>query len=221
MTIPWDEREILRYLGCRGDADENTLALVRRAVPLMAGAIRPRWTWRTLTIATEGEGVRLEGGLLLPGRDLREHLRGCDRAVLLAATLSAQADALIRRTESQDMALALALDCCATTAIETVCDRAEEEIHGSFSGCSFPFRFSPGYGDLPIELQAKLLDLLDAPRKIGLCATGTHILTPRKSVTAILGVSEGAVEHTRRSCQSCPMGARCQFRKTGGHCGSA
>lgn len=221
MTIPWDEGEILRYLGCRGPGDEGTLALVRRAIPLMEGAMAPRWVWRPLAISQEEGGVRLEGGLLLPGRDLAAHLRGCDWAVLLAATLSAQTDALIRRTESRDMALALALDCCATTAIEWVCDQVEEEVHAAFPGRFFPFRFSPGYGDLPIELQAKLLDLLDAPRKIGLCATGTHILTPRKSVTALLGVCAREVEHTRRSCQSCPMGARCQFRKTGGHCGFA
>ena len=131
----------------------------------------------------------------------------------------AQADALIRRWESRDMLRALALDCCATAGVEQVCDQVEQEIESQFPGCSFPFRFSPGYGDLPLELQGEILHLLDAPRKIGLCASASHILTPRKSVTAILGIARGEIQQTVRSCLSCPARESCQYRKSGGHCG--
>ena len=88
-----------------------------------------------------------------------------------------------------------------------------------FPGCSFPFRYSPGYGDLPLEVQGPLLELLDAPRRAGLCATQTHLLTPRKSVTAILGAADGEIERTKRSCLGCPAQGSCQYRKAGGHCG--
>ena len=88
-----------------------------------------------------------------------------------------------------------------------------------FPGCYFPFRFSPGYGDLPITLQNQLLDLLDAPRRVGLTASASHILIPRKSVTAILGVSDRPVAQGARSCVSCPAWAGCQYQKAGGHCG--
>ena len=113
---------------------------------------------------------------------------------MFCATLSAQVDALIRRWESGDMLRALALDCCAAAAVEQMCDQIELELQGQFPGCSFPFRYSPGYGDLPLELQNPLLDLLDAPRRVGLCASASHILTPRKSVTAILGVADGPIQ---------------------------
>lgn len=97
---------------------------------------------------------------------------------MFCATLSAQVDALIRRWESGDMLRALALDCSAAAAVEQMCDQIELELQGHFPGCSFPFRYSPGYGDLPLELQNPLLDLLDAPRRVGLCASASHILTP-------------------------------------------
>lgn len=61
---------------------------------------RPRWAARTFELTLEEVGVRLSSGLLLPGEDLKRHLAGCRRAVLFCATLSAQADALIRRAES-------------------------------------------------------------------------------------------------------------------------
>ena len=121
-------------------------------------------------------------------------------------------DALLRRAQAEDLAAAVALDCCATAAVEAVCDSAEAEIRSQFPGCSFSFRFSPGYGDLPIELQDPILRLLDAPRRMGLCATDRHILTPRKSVTAILGISDGEVTPQKRGCASCSFRGRCKFQ---------
>ena len=107
----------------------------------------------------------------------------------------------------------------AAAAVEQMCDQIELELQGHFPGCSFPFRYSPGYGDLPLELQNPLLDLLDAPRRVGLCASASHILTPRKSVTAILGAADGPIQPTVRSCLGCPARESCQYRKSGGHCG--
>ena len=163
----------------------------------------------------------LEGGLTLPGQSIRDHLRGCGRAAVFCATLSAPVDTLLRRAQAEDLARALVLDCCASQAIEEVCDRVEEEIKAGFPGCSFPYRFSPGYGDLPITLQGQLLALLDAPRRIGLCASGSHILIPRKSVTAILGISrEPLLPAEQRTCSQCFLRGRCQYQLRGKTCGS-
>ena len=206
------QEEILRYLGCPGTEDPATLALVEGCSARLLAAARPKWTYRVFDLAVQTDGVRLDCGLLLPGRDLAAHLRGCSRAALLAATLSAPVDALLRRAQAEDLAAAVALDCCATAAVEAVCDLAEAEIRARFPGCSFPFRFSPGYGDLPIELQDPILRLLDAPRRVGLCATDRHILTPRKSVTAVLGISDGEISPQKRGCASCTFRDRCKFQ---------
>lgn len=212
--------EVLRYMGCPPDRADGALkAQVEDCARQLLGAIRPRWSWRAAGLAFEDGGVRLEGGLLLPGEDLKAHLSGCDRAAIFCATLGAEVDALIRRAERLDMARALTLDCCASAAVEEVCDQIEAELQEKFPGCSFPFRYSPGYGDLPLEVQGPLLDLLDAPRRAGLCATSSHLLTPRKSVTAILGVARGEMEQKKRSCLGCPARESCQYRKAGGHCG--
>ncbi|MCI5562855.1 MAG: methionine synthase [Intestinimonas massiliensis] len=204
--------EVLRYLGCPGTEDPATLALVEGCSARLLAAARPKWTYRVFGLAVQTDGVRLDCGLLLPGRDLAAHLRGCSRAALLAATLSAPVDALLRRAQAEDLAAAVALDCCATAAVEAVCDLAEAEIRARFPGCSFPFRFSPGYGDLPIELQDPILRLLDAPRRVGLCTTDRHILTPRKSVTAVLGISDGEISPQKRGCASCTFRDRCKFQ---------
>ena len=212
--------EVLRYMGCPPEkADQALRGQVESCTRELLGAVRPRWSWRAVEISFEAGGVRLENGLLLPGEDLKAHLSGCGRAAIFCATLGAEADALIRRAERLDMGRALTLDCCASAAVEEACGQIEGELQGKFPGCSFPFRYSPGYGDLPLEVQGPLLDLLDAPRRVGLCATDSHLLTPRKSVTAILGIADGPIEQTKRSCLGCPAQSGCQYRKAGGHCG--
>ncbi len=212
--------EVLRYMGCPPEkADGQLRALVEGCTEELLSVARPRWAWRELTVTAEENGVRLEGGLLLPGRDLKSHLIHCRRAAVFCATLGAETDTLIRRAEQRDMARALALDCCASAAVEELCDQIELELQSKFPGCFFHYRFSPGYGDLPLEVQGGLLNLLDAPRRVGLCVNASSLLTPRKSVTAILGISDEELEATHRSCLGCPAREGCQYRKAGGHCG--
>ena len=120
--------EVLRYMGCPPDrADPATRALAEGCAAQVLQTVTPRWTYRVFDLDFEEGGVRM-GGLLLPGEDLKGHLKGCERAALFCATLGAGADELIRRAESSDMARALALDCAAAAAVEEVCDQIEEQI---------------------------------------------------------------------------------------------
>lgn len=214
-----DIDEVLRYMGCPPEkADPATRTLAESCAAEMLTLMRPRWIWRPADLTPDEAGLRC-GSLLLPGDDIRRHLVGCEQALLFAVTLSAGVDLSIRRAESRDLARALCLDCCATAGVEQVCDAIEERLRAVYSDRSFTTRYSPGYGDLPLSLQGPLLDLLDAPRRIGLCVNDHHILTPRKSVTAIIGLSRGTATRSARSCADCPAFAGCHYRKAGGHCG--
>ncbi|MBR3258643.1 MAG: vitamin B12 dependent methionine synthase, partial [Eggerthellaceae bacterium] len=46
----------------------------------------------------------------------------------------------------------------------------------------------PGYGDLPLEVQPDLLGLLDASRRLGITLSDSLLMSPTKSVTAIVGL---------------------------------
>lgn len=215
-----DTDEVLRYMGMPPQqADEATRALAVQSGQQLLDTVAPRWCGRVFALSFEEDGVRLNGGLLLGGQELKQHLEGCQKAAVFCATLGADADALIRRTQYRDMAQALALDCAAGALVEQLCDRIEEHIHAQYPGLHSPYRFSPGYGDLPLGVQCALLDLLDAHRLIGLSVTDSCILTPRKSVTAVLGLSDSPIPAHKRSCALCSHADSCQLRKTGGHCG--
>jgi cobalamin-dependent methionine synthase I len=74
--------------------------------------------------------------------------------------------------------------------IENLMDNAENEIHKELAeGESLTPRYSPGYGNFPLDAQRAILDLLDTPRKIGVSLTGTMLMVPSKSVSAVIGVT--------------------------------
>lgn len=216
-----DKNEAARYMGVRGVTDEKVRELLDRYETILRERLRPAYVFRETAVTFTNEGVCLSGvNAPLTGDSIREHLRDCQRAVILAATVSAEADKLIRQTSVTDMAAALAVDCLCSAAIEQVCDRAEGEI---FSVIDAPFRtwrFSPGYGDLPVDLQKELLLALNAQRRIGLTVTKNSLLVPSKSVTAIIGISDSEIHGKKNGCGSCTMAGRCRYIQKGG-CGTS
>ncbi len=216
-----NQSEALRYMGYHSnEVAENIQALINDCESALLGCIKPKYTYKIFGITHSDSGIKIDGSnVILSGNSIRTHLEGCDGIILLATTLSGEADKTIRRYEITDMTKALAADALASAAIEQVCNAAEEEIKDSIEGKFMTWRFSPGYGDLPIELQPQLLALADAQRQIGLTATQNNILIPRKSVTAIIGLSDTPLPRKRQGCAICNMNKTCQFRKRGEHCG--
>lgn len=217
---PIDIYEAARYMGVKGVPDDNTLRLLEQCEEKVRRCVRPQYVYREATVDISGEEVYLEDvGLHLPGKDISRHLSECSRAVIFAVTLSAAADKLIRQTGVTDMAAALAVDCLCSAAVEQVCNKAEEEIFSVIDAPYRTWRFSPGYGDLPITIQGDFLRALNAQRRIGLTVTDSSLLLPSKSVTAIIGISDKPMNSdTKCGCESCNMRDRCAFSKAGG-CG--
>ncbi len=212
--------EAFRYLGIKGAPDNATLQLANECEKILLSEMTPKFCWSYAEISQHSDNsVKLSGYTLsLEGNDVSSHLDGCCGVVLLAATLGNSVDMLLRKTQAQDMAKAVILDAMASAVIEQVCDEAEKEIAEKLENNHFTWRFSPGYGDFPIEVQKDFLTALNAQKVIGLCASQSGMLTPTKSVTAVIGVHEKSVKNKKHSCESCNMRDRCNYRKTGGTC---
>ena len=220
-----DKAQAMRYMGMRGElsdtAKENIGKLMDKCEELLLKLIEPKYTYRSFELTRESEGIRLSGSsLVLTGNDIAELLCGCDTAVLICATLGIGADRLIRQLSLSDIAEGFAADALASAAIEQVCDAVENEIKKRFEGKGMTWRFSPGYGDLPIELQREFLDVTDAQRRLGVTLSDGGMLIPSKSVTAVIGISEEIKDNDKKGgCEVCNMADRCSFRKRGESCG--
>ena len=218
------ESEVYRYLGY--DETKHILTdeirmLITKCIRQMLDTIEPKVTVSpVLPVSREEDGVMV-GSCRLSGKDIAAHLDKCQEAVFMAATLGNKIDMLIRRTETLNMAEAVILDAASNVAIEQVCQMEEDRIREEIirSGRYLTIRFSPGYGDLPIQTQHEFLRMLDAPRKIGLSVTSSHIMTPRKSITSIMGIADIYVKGKLSGCGNCVMREKCIFRKRGTICG--
>jgi len=218
VTVRPDLPEALRYLGVSAP-DDATLRLVEKAEGLLRRHTEPRFVHRLCDVLVRAGRVELLGRAF-ESESLSAHLFGCTHAVLFAMTLGAGVDRLIARYAQTDIALAAALQAVAAAAVEAACDDycrrlAEQAQRGELTGHAgyLTARFSPGYGDLPLHCQKDVLELLNAPVRIGLTATGSFMLAPGKSVTAFVGISPVPVQNCCCACQLCGK-KDCAFRKT-------
>lgn len=216
-----DQSEALRYMGYGNNRpDDKMQSILDECEQQLLKVINPKFVYKIFDIEhCENFVSVMSTTLSLKGRDICSHLKECSKCVLLAATISAGADRLIRLYEAQDMTKAVMTDCLASAAVEQVCNKVDSIVKSETEGLFQTWRFSPGYGDLPIEIQRDFLNVLDAQKRIGLNATENNILIPRKSVTAVIGLSEHEISRGRRGCACCNMREVCQYRKRGDHCG--
>ena len=203
--------EAIRYLGGAGiQMNDQMEILMDECEKMVLEIAAPKFLYIELDLPCD---------TIMGGRDIANHLDGCEKAILMCATLGAEIDKLIRISQISDMAKAVVIDSFASVAIEQVCNKVDEIIAEKYNGYNMTFRFSPGYGDYPISLQQDFLRMLDAPRKIGLTTNDNYLLMPTKSVTAVLGLSKNPIERKKRGCAICNMRGKCRFRKNGEHCG--
>lgn len=221
-----NREELYRYLGYKGNIpDDVIIAIINEYEKILFDAVNPAYIYNVFDITEKTDGCNYKGiefsgtDLLLEGSSIRKHLAGCDKAVLIAATLSAEADKLIRQTELKDMAKALITDTLASVAIEQVCDMAEKHIKESFKDKYLTYRYGVGYGDLPLYHEKMILDILNAGKFIGLYCSDLNILTPRKSVVCVVGLSDLPLPKGQRGCITCNMSKACNYKKQGLNCG--
>ena len=95
----------------------------------------------------------------------------------MAATIGIDIEKEIRRHSYSNLTKGLIIDSCGTTAIEEVCDIVQNNLEKVFlkQDKFITMRYSPGYGDLPIEKNIDILNVLNAQKQIGLTITSMEL----------------------------------------------
>ena len=216
-----DVKEARRFAGVRSP-DEKALCAVHQAAVQVEKCSAPRYIYKIFSLEHPDKGVSLpDAGLLLPGNLAKTMLSECEKAVLLLCTLGIAFDRLLRTAQARDMTQALYIDACGSAYVEQGCDGAEREIAARFPGLYLTDRFSPGYGDLPLDLQPGLLRALDGEKRLGVCAGPSYLLNPMKSVTAVIGLSDRPQRARIRGGACCALREGCAYRERGMTCGTA
>ena len=193
MTLDETDRsEILRYLGYRGTALTPRIeAYLSRATDLANEVIRPASVWKIYSLDYTEEGVRLVNtDCVLKGESIRKHLKGADRCALLCVTLGRDFDEEVERLMVKVPGLGVILNACGIQAVEKLADSLQLEIDERVAPFKTGVRFSPGYGDLPLETQGDFIRLLNTEKTVGVRLNESYLMNPMKSVTAICGLYE-------------------------------
>lgn len=181
-------------------------------------ASSPKHVIARVNISLDGDETNF-GAFSVKSANLAKLFHYCKACVLIASTLGAGVDRLVSRVQKEDMTDAVILDALASALADSRCDEAENEAAASLSGGEhFTMRFSPGYGDVPLDASRDIIAALDATRAIGLSMTSSNMLIPIKSVTAFVGIADRK-EETCDSCSLCPVTEPCIYRKKGDPCG--
>lgn len=205
------QEEALRYLGAR-KADEGSVALIEGAWQRLQRIASPRHRVMRVRVSVGDDRISI-ADFEAESASLAINLAGCEEGYLLAATLGAGVDREMTRLGALNVAEAFALQAAAASVLECYCDDVCAELSEELKkeGLYLRPRFSPGYGGFSTVHQSDILRILDGG-KIGMGETSSHMLTPLKSVTAVMGISLRYGLCRENKCEACDK-TDCQFRK--------
>lgn len=211
-----DFDEALRYLGYgENPPDCTTKELLLLCGNQLQETVDGKFIYKVFDLV---DGQIPNVNFKLEGQAIQNHLKNCDKVVFMCVTLSGGVDLLIRKKQITGMTEAMITDSLASAMVEQVCDKAEEIILKDFPTYEHTWRFGLGYDDFPLESQKQFLEILDAPKRIGVCVNQSMMLTPTKSVTCVIGLGHDLQVASKKNCDLCNFREKCQFRKNGQTC---
>ncbi len=124
---------------------------------------------------------------IIKSKDIIKLLENSNLVYGFVATIGKDLDKKIESLlDNKQVYPAYIYDSIGSVAIETYVNKLCDEIKAKYKDSTM--RFSPGYGDWTIDNQQSFLNWLGADN-IGISLSKTYQMSPRKSVSAIFGVS--------------------------------
>lgn len=211
-----DRNEVLRYLGYgKNTADGITAGMIEECTADIERLLSCRACYDRFPLCIEPCGALNIGFGSICSEALKKNLGGCGEVILFTATIGIETDRFIGKYSGVSPARAVIAQAAGAAAIEEWCDifcsrLAERELK---NGNYLRPRFSPGYGDFPLESQKQIFKVLDCSRKIGVTLTDSCLMLPSKSVSAVIGLSKTNSGCTHSGCEVC-KNTECKFRRS-------
>lgn len=182
--MPFNRKEILRYAGVKSELLQIN-EIVEECIKEAEGRLLYNVCYTEFDISHTDRYIDL-GFMKTESTALKKNLEGCTQIIVFAATVGIELDRLIVKYSRISPVKALIFQAIGAERIEALCDAFSKDVT---AGKNAKPRFSAGYGDFPLEAQKDIFAVLDPHRKIGLTLNNSLLMSPSKSVTAIIGIS--------------------------------
>ncbi|MBR7159472.1 MAG: hypothetical protein IKD20_00375 [Clostridia bacterium] len=185
----YDEREILRYIG-ETSPNSETVELVRSCIAEVEAHLSYKVCYAVYDAQVTPDGVDMTFAKT-KSTLLAKTLADSDRVILVVASVGIGIDRLVKKYLSISASRALVMQAIGAERVESLLDAFCIEMREKYRGLGqdITTRYSPGYGDLPLQLQREIFDTLECPKRIGVSLSDSMMMTPTKSVSAIIGIS--------------------------------
>lgn len=177
-----DRKELAARLRTDCEFENDLLEQCRKR---LMSVIDYRCAYIRTDIDLSQENVCKFGFMDIPSRHLYRNLSGCREVFVFALTTGIATDRLLARLNMISQAEHFMTDALASAAAESFCQYVSQKLG---QGLKCAPRFSPGYGDVSIRFQRPLLDRLSAGQLLGINLNEAFLMTPVKSITAIMGI---------------------------------
>lgn len=207
------KKEIYRYSGYYNTKaiSSNTEQLIDECIKESEGKISYNVCWAELPVEINNDSISL-GNCRVHSTDLSKGLSGCKTSVVFAATTGIETDRLIAKYSRISPVKSLVFQAIGTERAEALCDEFCRYIAKEKDNLYLKPRFSPGYGDLPLEFQKDIFNILNPSKHIGLTLNDSLLMSPSKSVTAIIGITDIPQKTETLKCEHCSYSASCEYR---------
>lgn len=179
--VKLDEIELSRRLNTHTGYTNQTVQKISRE---LADIVNYKYVYTLVPIDIKDDYVNL-GFTSVTSKSLSRNLCGCSCAIILATTIGIGVDRCLNKKSLLSTSELFFADALGSAYAESFCDYVNQMLGKEYK---LKPRFSPGYGDLPIELQEPLLKTLCADKTVGITLDNSFLMTPVKSITAIIGV---------------------------------
>ncbi|MDR3651401.1 MAG: vitamin B12 dependent-methionine synthase activation domain-containing protein [Paludibacter sp.] len=157
--------------------------------------------------------IRIDGQELNLGRQVCGYIKESTHAALFLCTAGEDFTRMTNQLNEQgDIMEAYILDAIGSLTVEKAMDKIQENLRDSFLSKQLKIsnRYSPGYCNWPLADQKTLFNLI-GENKTGITLSDSCLMTPRKSVSGIIGIGKH-LKHHEYGCKIC-SNATCIYRK--------
>lgn len=204
-----DKTKILRYAGVKGE--ENAIEkIIDECLGEINGNLSFNVCYGLFNVDVREDSVGIEK-YQFKSKALSKNLKDCSIAIIFGATIGLYIDRLIQKYGRVSPTKALVFQAIGAERIESLCDDFYAFIKQEYSDKKLRPRFSAGYGDFDITAQKEIFALLNCQKSIALTLNDSLMMSPSKSVTAIVGISDYGCD-IEGECDSCQK-YDCQFRR--------
>lgn len=224
MNFDTIRKDIRRYLGSSTVLDEETEEKMNHILDELVRDYHPRYIHGLYDIIVEKDSVFLpEIKFEVQSKDLAKVMADAEKCVLIACTLGIEIERKLKYYSAHNLELGILYDAIAAAYIEGYLDAVNRQLAEQFQveGYYMTMRYSPGYGDVDLNVQERIIDVLHAYKRIGLTTNESHLMIPRKSITAFIGLQKKPYINLEDRCLDCRLREECELRKGGKPCGVA